>query len=451
MKGEFVMKKTGKITLLLAAVLAMPIVVTAQEVTVHEGGMGCGDVFGDLVHIQRDAVTGQPILAKRWISMPEDVYDWGYCPIAVTAEGEEIGFVELTCDPDTPEAVVEVDYFGRLSGGRTKERNSRMHFNEVISSIKDADFVTTDPTGRLMLGYECTIEPGVQPVCDLWSTVDSPMENLGLYTRLMKYGHFQTDPMEEDLWAHGDPVTLPQYHPALGPEDQAKFDEKLVHLLFDGGDGGPVACFPGYPADSETFDPLCAEAENLHFQDFLTAANFLSAAANKTGLITRDLVQYMNRILKITKDTEVTVATRNTLPALIRVCETAEEPVPGVEPVYTDDCEIVEGSAAMPAPADERFVDFAAAKYRRSSRDELLYVLQLDSSGAWVEVPDLPLLNWLDYANGSPAAKMADIAAFIQASSDTLRAIEFLHNYSVPEDLWAIYGATLRFEIRAHP
>ncbi len=444
------MRILQRLSWLAALFLAMPMFVGAQESDHGGGGAGCGDVFGDLVHVKRDAVTGQPIFARRWIEMPGDMYDWGYCSIAVTAEGEEIGFVDLTCDPIDPEAVVEVDYFGRLSGGRTKERNSRMHFNEVISSIKVADWVTTDETGRLKMGYECTIEAGMAPACAEWSTVDSPMENLGLYTRLMKYGHFQTDPMEEDKWAHGDPTTMPQYQPALGPEDQSKFDQKLVHLLFDGGDGGPQTCFPGYPADPATFDPLCAGPENLHFQDFLTAANLLAAAANKTGAVTMDLVQYMNRILKITLDTEVTVATQNTLPALIRVCETTEEPVAGVEPVYTDECNIVEGSATMAAPADERFVDFSVAKYRRRSRNESLYVLQIDVSGAWVEVSDLPLLTWLEYANGPSAAKFADIAAFIAASSDALRAIEFVHNYGVPEDLWMIYAGTERLAVRSH-
>jgi len=445
------MKAIGRTCWILAALMAMPLVASAQEDGHGGSGAGCGDVFGDLIHIKRDAASGQPILAKRWIEMPGDVYEWGYCPIAVTAEGEEIGFVELTCDPATPEAVVEVDYFGRLSGGRTKERNSRMHFNEVISSIKDADWVTMDPTGRLMMGYDCTFTDGVLSACSEWSTVDSPMENLALYTRLMKYGHFQTDPMEEDQWAHGDPATLPQYHPALGPEDQAKFDDKLVNLLANGGKGGPEYCFPGYPTDPLTFDPLCAERENLHYKDFTSAANFLSAAANKTGLITIDLVQYMNRILKITLDTEATVATRNTVPALIRVCETVEEPVPGAEPVYLDECEIGEGSADLPAPADERFVDFGAVQYRRDKvRDQLLSVLQTDTSGAWVVVADLQLLTWLEYANGSPDPKIEDIAAFIAAASDALRAIEFLHNYGVPEDLWAIYGATRSFAIRSH-
>ena len=108
----------------------------------HGGGGGCGDVFGDLIHLLRDEVTGQPILAQRWIEMPKELpgYGWGYCPIAVDEFGNELGFAPLSCDVAVAdlERVVETDYFGRHNGGRTKERNHRMHFNEVISSLKAA-------------------------------------------------------------------------------------------------------------------------------------------------------------------------------------------------------------------------------------------------------------------------------------------------------------------------
>src|SRR5690606_26634376 len=84
-----------------------------------------GDVLGDLVHILRDSTTGQPILQRRLIDMGGDVIDWGYCPVPVDAAGAEIPFAPLSCDPDPAELsrVVEVNYFGRLSSGRTKERN----------------------------------------------------------------------------------------------------------------------------------------------------------------------------------------------------------------------------------------------------------------------------------------------------------------------------------------
>ncbi len=208
-------KTTACLVLILTALVAAPLAAQHGGEGGGESGGGCGDVFGDLIHLKRDAVTGQPILAQRWIEMPKELpgYGWGYCPIAVDKNGQEIPFVALSCDPVDPTgtAVVPVDYFGRLSGGRTKERNSRMHFNEVISNIKMAGGVRLDETGRLQLGYTCTSNTQ----CAEWGVIDSPMENMALYTRLMKYGHFQTDPAEEDTWAHGDPAAGTQYHPAL--------------------------------------------------------------------------------------------------------------------------------------------------------------------------------------------------------------------------------------------
>ena len=186
------------------------------------------------MHILRDPDTGQPILQKRWIETPGDVYNWGYCPIAVDASGDEIPFADVSCDPLYPEAVVEVDYFGRLNGGRTKVRNQRMHFNEVVDNIKASCEVRQDETGRLKIGY-CDDLVKLGEVTE-WAVVDSPMESMGLYVRLMKFGHLQTDPMEEDMWAHGDPATMPQYHPALGPEDWDKFHETVRHLLPGDGD-----------------------------------------------------------------------------------------------------------------------------------------------------------------------------------------------------------------------
>jgi hypothetical protein len=124
---------------------------------------GTGDVFGDLIHILRDPGTGQPILAQRWVELPGPVtgYGWGYCPIPVSTAGDELAFIPYTCDPLDPTAVVDVDYFGRLNASRTRERVNRMHFDEVITTIKDADWVDGD-SGRLLL--DCT----APEIADTW-------------------------------------------------------------------------------------------------------------------------------------------------------------------------------------------------------------------------------------------------------------------------------------------
>jgi len=474
----------------LAVLLLPPPSALAQD---HGGGGGggCGDVFGDLIHILR-AESGQAILQQRWIELPKEVpgYGWGYCTVAVDASGEELGFAPLSCDVAEEDLarVVPVDYFGRLNGGRTKERNNRMHFNEVISTIKDPEvgLVKQDATGRLALGYECVTNAGGQVQCAEWSTVDSPMESLGLYSRTMKYGHLQTNPEEVDAWHAGDPKLPTPYQPALGPDDWAKFHQSVRHLLpLDGAD--PSACFTddngivGYDppepyADAngngiydegevftdmngneawnvaDGFDPACGERESLDERDFTRGGIFLGAAANKTGFATTHLVQYINRILKIAQNTPHTLASLDTLPALVRTCSIiGDVPTPDLddeeqfEPSYDmSDCEIADAPVGddpdkVFPDLHERFVNFAAAEYLRLAwRNENVEIIQPVSAdgGAWEETTAY-LPDWLAHSNGPGGVMHTGIGAFVEATGDTIRSIEFVHNYEIPEELWA--------------
>lgn len=407
---EIVVQKVVIITFtsIVTTLLATAPLVFAAESGGHEGGGGCGDVFGDLVHILRDPDTGQPILQKRTIPGPQDEPQDIYCPIPVDIEGNEIALVDLSCDPIDTEVVVEVDYFGRLSGGRTKERNSRMHFDEVIANIKMADKVGVDETGRLSLGFDC-----VGGTCS-WSTIDSPMENLALYTRLMKYGHLQTDPNEIDTFVHGDPALGPQYHPALAEIDHAKFPSELQHLL---------------SANPDTYGP-----ESLESVDFLRAASCLGAAASKTGLITLDLVQYMNRILKITKDTEISQANPDLLSALIRDCGDIGYGCISEPTIY-------EADDSLPSPANEKFVNYGAVNYKRTDWFEQYLTLLVPTrpsiplTSSWKVTKDIQLMGWLNLANGPSTKAGVNVKGFVAAASDALRSIELVHNYAIPENL----------------
>ena len=516
--------KNLRLMLILAAVVLLvsttPAIAQGQgEGHGESGGGGCGDVFGDLIHILRNDETGQPILAQRWIEMPAEVpgYGWGYCVIPVDENGEELRFTDLSCDvhADDLEYVVEVNYFGRLNGGRTKPRNNRMHFDEVISNIKAADFINQDPAGRLMMGFDC-FDPDDEDkeldenYCD-WSTVDSPMENMGLYVRLMKYGHFQTDPFELDLWTHGDPKLPVQYHPALGPEDYAKFHGEGVHLLPNGGD--PWACFddvddsgdwnPTEPyTDLETKEEaangqydlgepfmdinfngvrddggdtfVCGDAppytlaESLDNEDFIRSAIILAAAASKTGKVTSDLVQYWNRILKVTKKNDYTgTSPLNTLPAQVRVCEIdADADWVGepddedqVEPPYDyDHCTIspvtfvggkcntnVFANCDLFPDVSERFVDFSAlTEYKRDkapNKYKRATVLVPEGTADTWTVDEEKLINWVELVNGENNEE-ENIWGFVDAADDFLRIIEFIHNYDPPVDLYCTHNTT---------
>ncbi len=403
-----------------------------------------GDVFGDLVQILRDPGTGQPILAQRWIELPGQTagYGWGYCPVAVTIAGDELAFIPYTCDPLDPTAVVAIDYFGRLNASRTRERNNRMHFGEVINSIKTADWVDGAGCGRLQLFFDCTV-PGEPATCLDSRLIDSPMENLGLYTRLMKYGHLQTDPLEIDTGSHGDPTQPIVYHPALTGEEWAKMAPGVRHLLPANGAGD---CYPG-----GVFDPACVDRENLGDRDLIRAAGFVAGAADKDGHFTFDLVQYLGRIMKLTVATDGTEPTLVTIPALVRDCWPAVEDPPNPsetdpnppDPPYVpvDQCTITPADSGLPNytlfPAvQELFVDFTVVDYAREPwRSTLVEVILPVSPEFWQRVTGLSLLPWLRLNNGADNA--TNLSGFVLAANDSLRWIEFSHNYEVPADLFA--------------
>jgi hypothetical protein len=447
----------------ILALLLVPLPAVSQEDnTGHEGGGGgCGDVFGDMIHVLRDGSTGQPIFAQRWIELPKEIpgYGWGYCPIAVDEDGERLAFLPYSCEVDPLDAdrVVETDYFGRLNGGRTKERNQRMHFDEVISNIKQAGQLRLDSTGRLELGFgdpELCYPNGNPGYCS-WSAIDSPMENMALYVRLMRYGHFSTDPMEVDIWAKGDPAAGTQYHPALGEVDWPKFKAAgLDHLL-----ANPDVTYCWLDG---VFVSACALPTSLKKEDFNSADAYLGASANKTGKITVDLVQYLNRFLKITRDTEASLATTDTLPALYEDCWPEDVADPWLEgdepplgydltsdPGYLETCDVIEANPAMAGweyyddytNVKERFMDFSKSNYKRENKAKVTTDLILEASVAdtWQRAYEQDPFAWVaDYPN--PETPEGDnIQNFVDGASDVLRAIEYIHNYEVPEDLYCKY------------
>lgn len=411
-----------------------------------------GDVFGDLIHILRDGRTGQPIYAQRWVEMPAELpgYGWGYCAIGIDADGEEIPFMPYSCDLDTTDAdTVEVNYFGRLNGSRVQERNLRMHFNEAIINIKQSGQLKLDPVGRLMLGSECELyDP---PGTCLWTTIDSPMENMSLYWRMLKYGHLSTDPEELDLWWHGDPKLPVPFHPALDADDFDKFIEAGLLNMLPGLD-----CWSGM-----TYMSSCARAQTLTPEDFDSSATFLGGSAGKGGIITDHLVQYLNRFLRITQSTEFAAATLATLPAMVRDCwpEGAADPWGhGEEPPADVDltvdleyglCSIYEATANIPNYADfsnvqELFLDFEASGYDRdaawSSRKTTLALEYEEgvSSALWALHYNVYLLDWIKIPNPQTPAEF-EIHNFVDSANDALRAIEYIHNYEIPVNLYCKY------------
>ncbi|MDP1619813.1 MAG: hypothetical protein Q8M12_02340, partial [bacterium] len=229
------------------------------------GGKGGGKPsastdYGDLYVVLRN-LDGVPILSAAGCLQPLD------------ADGnlllldEECGVIEAV--DNVP---VEVD-FGRLSVARSPDSVLESSFDEVISLIKLCRHIDVDAAGRLRLETLTATGEVTQ------KTIDSPLENLALYSYLMRNGHIQTAETVAD--EHGGEVTL---HPTLDADtDYGKFGARVRFLL-------PVV-------------PNSIEAEPLTNDDLTFAGFFLAAAADKTGTITADLVQYLNRILAIPNST----------------------------------------------------------------------------------------------------------------------------------------------------
>jgi hypothetical protein len=468
-------RQVGLAACVLSMVMGTP--VFAQESGDHGtgGSSGCGDLFGDLVQVLRERVSGQPILQLRFVGYPADFLGLAFCPIAVDAAGNEIGFFEgsedelPSCEAADATKVVEVDYFGRLSAGRTKERNVRMHFDETISSINAAKAVDRDPAGRLKL-LECT-DPEDAATCT-WRVIDSPQENLALYQRVMKYGHIQTNAEEVDADAHGDPALGIQYHPVLADGDHAKFSPAVLALLPTRTDLGCLV------PPSEVGGATRCDPEPLTGDDLVLATGFLGGAADKHGRITVDLVQYLNRILKITTATPMSAAALDTLPAKVRVCDANATPGALSEGqllpcgLYdADSTDItsvlvlmaardvrvlipppdVEGSEgaddnlkAVHAEADaqikaaqEKSVDYGEAAYDRNRWFNVIIPAIMPAGVSFVTT-NVPLLPYLEFKNPGGASG-SDVGGFVNAASDAVRTVEFIHNYEVPEDLgWTL-------------
>lgn len=210
-----------------------------------------GDLYGDLYVILRDA-NGVPILktlpSGEQVVQPIDA-DGNLIPL--NDEGDPVDAAA--------EALLQPVEFSRLSVGRSPTKVLTQSLDEALSALAsiytlDADHniviadgasVSYDSAGRLVVTVD-----GVS------KTIDSPLENLALYTDLMVNGSLST----------------------------------VVTLSYKDATNQTV-----YVTKEVTFVPD---------QDLKVAASLLAAAADKTGTINIDLVAYENSILGINQTTD---------------------------------------------------------------------------------------------------------------------------------------------------
>lgn len=128
-----------------------------------------GDLYGDLFVVLRDA-NGVPIL-KEIVTEKGTIYvvqplDADGNLIPLDAEGK----------PIDESLTVEVE-LSRLNVARSPAKVTDRALSEAVATLNAATDVTLDAAGRLVVLIDGT-----------WKTIDSPIENLGLYLDLMADG-----------------------------------------------------------------------------------------------------------------------------------------------------------------------------------------------------------------------------------------------------------------------
>jgi hypothetical protein len=195
-----------------------------------ETGVKKGDLYGDMYVILRDA-NGVPIYLTLadGAKVVQPVGADGQ-PLPLDAEGNLI-------DPTLAIAVE----LGRLNVGRSPLHVLSAQYEDAISSINAADSVSLDASGRIVLTTN-----GVS------AAIDSPLQNLALYTELLNEG----------------------YITGLTDAAKAKFEASNLGYLVDG-------------------------SATLTQSKLLSAADLFAAAADKTSTLNVDKIQDMNAILGI--------------------------------------------------------------------------------------------------------------------------------------------------------
>ncbi|PLY02645.1 MAG: hypothetical protein C0624_08200 [Desulfuromonas sp.] len=197
-----------------------------------------GEDYGDLWVVLRDG-NGIPIVDNNGCLQP------------VTTDGDILSMVlvEGSCEllEDDLLLVQEVE-FGRMSVVRSPDFVLETSFLEALNALNGADTIELDPAGRLFLSTG-----------DVSKAIDSPLENIALYQKLMQNGFIPG--LTKDLASLG---ALSYIQSTKGPGEHA--------------------------------------AEALDHNDLNLAAALYAAGADKTGTISLDMVVIVNTWLGLNED-----------------------------------------------------------------------------------------------------------------------------------------------------
>jgi hypothetical protein len=384
------------------------------------------------------------------------------------------------CDGVLWADLVDEPHFGRLNLSRAPEAVLQAAFDEAIANINAAKEISRDPAGRLVLTTDVyddltteVVGPDGSLICTsvlLETTVkaiDSPLENLALYVKLLQDGHLVTpgderEPIDRSknggipLWKMLELTDGPSadLRPTVDIDKLAAFFPALVDVTPEtyytyyaclDASANPVACMewttdvmqpelegkwvmnPDVVSRELQVVEICPEGIDCEgpFEGLMTdgdyspdaadldfAAAFLAAAAPKYDSIGPDLVVYLNSILGVNK-----------------VVGTSEDGAVDYSkfPVYFNYAAIA---------GYNRVADFDA-------RTQPTILVESTTAGTWVETDVFltdPVLGvqfqdlGVDRATGFPTGLPAtlDFLGFTQMADDNLSTIKLIHTYQIP-------------------
>jgi len=450
-----------------------------------------GALYGDLYVVERDG-KGEPITRTVTYEDSEtgaDVEVECLQPLARPSADCNLGDCELIplngekedFDPEVEDACgVQADYvdcvqevsFGRESVSRSPAAVLDKSYAEALKSINsaaaecgddDANAITKDPAGRLML---CV--PDELNGAYAWKTIDAPLENLGLYRAVMADGCFGK--VTEEVTGEEGAPTVMTY--VLDPSGIFYLrDASLGHLVcafeYEPGswlptleeenctvDPDPV----GGPADepcwweaTQTPDRTAAGYEpgdGVTAEDMLSATVFIAAGADKTSPVTLDEIINVNTYVGVNLWTYERVKKETIL--TVRYFPFAEAAGPGgwfgyqrevdaCQPGTLFDLLVADNQSEMAFTIEEVDV-FGASPPGVDLRDGNGVGITVCRGGQPLTTNGNGEGRVICDANGAnPVYDPDDIFGcgganwFAQAAEDARKTIWYLHNWEVPE------------------
>jgi hypothetical protein len=391
------------------------------------GGGGGGDIpdtgelYGDLYVILRD-VNGVPILDANGCIQPisstdgsttlpdgTEVIAYAYEPFTLGTYYDSEG-VLIECElTEAMTAWVQGVDFGRLNLGRAPEGVIAHAFDEAINKMNSASAFDLDPAGRIMILLD-----------DGWFTIDAPAENLALYIKMMIDGHWitiNTVPVEPGGKGGGNGGGGgPPEGDGPSTEPRPVLSDTAISLLAAIG-----------------YDNLGDVNNVLDSHDLLLAASLLAGAADKFGTITLDKVVYINSIYGINQVGTI-VADGNryfdfSVFGYSRKLAYIDRGTPECAAFGSEYVWVLQPFGALEDYTFKATCMSLLGYNDPSFPPDYNAVRLIDMTESYTTVFD-ELGNPLTYNFYD------NVRAFSQASNDALQAIEYIHNYKVPEVLY---------------